>query len=60
MVTINFNGYEPIAACSRVAIKIRRKYLLCVALTTASLLSTILKTTREQLKLKRYLCFVEP
>ena len=39
------NGYQPFAGCSR------------VALATASLRSTFLKTTREQLKLKSYLWF---
>ena len=41
------HDYEHAAGCIRMALKIRRKYLH-VALMTASLLSTILKTTRTQ------------
>ena len=39
--------YEHIAGCIRVVLKIRREYFH-VALMTASLLSTILKTSRTQ------------
>ena len=41
---INQNDYEHTAGCIHVALKIRREYIR-VALMTASLLSTILKTT---------------
>jgi hypothetical protein len=40
----NLNDYEHSAGCIHVALKIRREYIH-VALMTASLLSTILKTT---------------
>ena len=43
----SFYDYEHTAGCVRVALKIRREYFH-VALMTASLLSTILKTTRTQ------------